>query len=54
MVFSDDDNLIYVATNDTSASMPGSLYCYDTQTNALRWSKQHITGRIVKALFRNK
>ena len=54
MAFSDDDNLIYVATNDTSASMPGSLYCYDTQTNSLRWSKQHITGRIVKALYRNK
>ena len=54
MTFSDDDNLIYVATNDASAAMQGSLYCYDTQTNTLRWSKQNITGRIVKALFRNK
>lgn len=52
--FSDNDNLIYVATNDAAASMPGSLYCYDTQTNTLRWSKKNITGRIVKALYRNK
>ena len=54
MVFSDDDNLIYIATNDSSNAMQGSLYCYDTQTNALRWSKQHITKKIVKALYRNK
>lgn len=54
MVFSDDDNLIYIATNDPSSTMQGSLYCYDAQTNSLRWSKQHITKRIVKALYRNK
>lgn len=53
MVFSDDDNLLYVATNDSASTMAGSLYCYDVQTNALRWSKPHITGRIVKALYRN-
>ncbi|MBO1362858.1 hypothetical protein JHU38_03545 [Prevotella sp. A2931] len=53
MVFSDDDNLLYVATNNAAAAMPGSLYCYDVQTNSLRWSRPNITGRIVKALYRN-
>lgn len=54
MVFSSDDTQLYVATNDPSAEMQGSLYCYDTQTNTLLWSQQHITGRIVKALYRNQ
>ncbi len=53
MVFSDDDDKLYVATNSTAGALPGNLYCYDLQANTLLWQKPNVTGKIVKMLYRN-
>lgn len=53
MVFSDDDDKLYVATNSTTGTLSGNLYCYDLQANTLLWQKPNVTGKIVKMLYRN-
>ena len=47
-----DDSRLYVATNASSGTLPGSIYCYDLDTRTLLWQKQHFTGRIRGIAFR--
>ena len=39
---------MYVGTNDGSASLQGSIYCYDINSNKLIWEKENITGEIAQ------
>lgn len=49
-----DESLLYIGTNDAAAEKQGSIYCYDIASNKMLWSKQHITGKIVKLGYKTE
>lgn len=53
MYVNKEDSKLYIATNDKTQKMPGSIYCYDINTNKVLWKKEHITGFIKTMVYRD-
>lgn len=47
-----EENRIYIATNNPSESLSGSLYCYDALTYTPIWEKKNVTGEIKTIQYR--
>ncbi len=52
MKLSKDYSKLYVATNASSGTLVGSVYCFDLTERKLLWSHQNVTGKIVEIAFR--
>lgn len=54
MYVTEDESKLFVAANASSGDLPGSVYCYDINTNKLLWAKQNVTGKICSMSYRTK
>lgn len=52
MYINTDENKLYIATNDNSSAMKGSVYCFDIVNRTLLWKKKNITGEIIQLDYR--
>lgn len=54
MYVNTDNTKLYIATNDNSSELKGSIYCFDITSNnhTLVWKKKNITGKIIKLDYR--
>lgn len=53
MYVSVDNRRLYVATNNSSQTQQGSIYCFDVFAKKLLWKKKNVTGRIIDISYRN-
>lgn len=54
MWISEDENRIYIATNDSSQELQGSLYCFSIQDYTQIWEQKNVTGEIKKIDYRTR
>ena len=52
MLITEGSDRLFVATNATSGSLVGSIYCFDLNENKLLWQKKNITGTIKRITYR--
>lgn len=52
MFITEGSDKLFVATNASSGSLVGSIYCFDLHENKLLWQKKNITGNIKNITYR--
>ncbi len=52
MLVSPDERYLYIAANNTSGDLVGSLYCYDLVNNSMLWERKNVTGQVKKLSYR--